>query len=315
MTGQAMARAADERVDWLGSTPFFLMHLTPLLAIWTGVRLRDVILCVALYFVRMFFVSGGYHRYFAHRGYKTGRVMQFLLAFGGATAMQKGVLWWAGYHRHHHRYSDQPEDIHSPKKGFLWSHVGWILCRKYSRTPVELIRDFEKYPEIRWVEKYHMAPPALLAGACYALGGASALVVGFLTSTVILYHGTFTVNSLAHMFGRRRYPTTDTSRNSFLIAIFTGGEGWHNNHHFYQATANNGFFWWEIDPSYYALKALSWVGLVWDLRMPPPSVLDRAAWAEQAAGTVDEERAAAEAPAAAVAAVVVDPPVEQAEGL
>jgi stearoyl-CoA desaturase (delta-9 desaturase) len=269
-----IARAADERVDWVGSIPFFVIHLSPLLVFWTGIRPVDVALCVGLYFFRMFFLSAGYHRYFAHRGYKMGRVMQFLMAFGGATSAQKGVLWWAGYHRHHHWYSDQPKDIHSPRKGFIWSHVGWILCPKYARTPVEHIKDFEKYPEIRWINKYHLVPPVLLAGLCYASGGASALVGGFLLSTVILYHGTFIVNSLTHVFGRRRYETTDTSRNSFLIALVTGGEGWHNNHHHYETTANNGFFWWEIDSSYYVLKVLSWFGLVWDLRLPPQHILE-----------------------------------------
>lgn len=269
----SLARAFDERVDWIGSIPFFLIHLSPLLVLWTGVRLVDVVLCVLLYFVRMFFLSAGYHRYFAHRGYKMGRVMQFLMALGGTTAAQKGVLWWAGYHRHHHWHSDQPDDIHSPLKGFFWSHIGWILCRKYSRTPVELIRDFEKYPELKWLEKYSMAPPVILAGLVYVLGGASALVVGFLLSTVILFHGTFLVNSLTHVFGRRRYHTTDTSRNSLLIALVTGGEGWHNNHHYYETTANNGFFWWEIDTSYYVLLILRRLGLVWDLRTPPAYII------------------------------------------
>ena len=283
MSGQTFERPVDERVDWVGSIPFFLMHLTPLLAIWTGVRAVDVAVCVGLYFGRMFFISAGYHRYFAHRGYKTSRVMGFLLAFGGTTAAQKGVLWWAGHHRHHHKYSDQPEDVHSPmQKGFLWSHMGWIICPKFSRAPVELIRDFEKYPELRWLEKHHLVPPLLLAATCLAIGGPGTLVVGFLTSTVILWHGTFTVNSLTHVYGRQRYETNDTSRNSFLIALWTGGEGWHNNHHYYESTANNGFFWWEFDSSYYGLKVLSWLGLVWDLRLPPKYVLEgrRATWAD-----------------------------------
>lgn len=270
----SLARGADERVDWFGSLPFILVHLSPLLVFWTGVRAVDVVLCVALYFIRMFFLSAGYHRYFAHRGYRTGRTMQFLLALGGATAAQKGVLWWAGYHRHHHWYSDQLLDIHSPRKGFFWSHVGWILCPRYNRTPVELIKDFNRFPELRWLEKYYLVPPAALAAAIYVWGGGSALVVGFFLSTVLLFHGTFLVNSLTHVFGTRRYETTDTSRNSLLIALVTGGEGWHNNHHYYETTANNGFFWWEIDTSYYVLRVLSVLGLVWDLRLPPKYILE-----------------------------------------
>jgi stearoyl-CoA desaturase (delta-9 desaturase) len=273
MSGKVLL-AENEQIAWVSSIPFFLVHLSPILLIWTGIRWVDVALCVALYFGRMFFISAGYHRYFAHRGYKMGRIMQFLFAFGGATAAQKGVLWWAGYHRHHHWFSDQPEDIHSPKKGFFWSHLGWILCPRYNRTPSEVIEDFAKYPEIRWVDKHYLVPPIMLATVCYLVGGSSALVGGFLLSTVILFHGTFIVNSLTHLYGSRRYETTDTSRNSLLIALVTGGEGWHNNHHYYETTANNGFFWWEIDTSYYVLKILSWVGLVWDLRLPPKFVLE-----------------------------------------
>jgi stearoyl-CoA desaturase (Delta-9 desaturase) len=271
----AYVRGPDERVNWLKSVPFIVMHLVPLGALWAGVRLRDVLLCVALYYVRMFFITAGYHRYFAHRAYKLGRVMQFVMAFGGATAAQKGVLWWAGHHRDHHKYSDTEKDIHSPKRGFWWSHMGWILCDKYEATPVDRIKDFAKYPELRFLNRLHLLPPTLLALAVYLFGGWSALFIGFFLSTVLLYHGTFTINSLSHVFGRRRYATSDTSRNSLLLALVTLGEGWHNNHHYYQSTANQGFFWWEIDVSYYVLRILSWVGLTRDLRIPPKHVLEK----------------------------------------
>ncbi len=268
-------RGPDEQVNWVRSLPFILVHLMPLGALWTGVHLRDALLCLALYYVRMFFITAGYHRYFAHRAYKLGRGMQFLMALGGATAAQKGVLWWAGHHRDHHKYSDTPKDIHSPKRGFWWSHMGWIVCDKYEDTPVDRIKDFAKYPELRFLNRFHLLPPTLLGLAVYLLGGPSALFIGFFLSTVLLYHGTFTINSLSHVFGRRRYATSDTSRNSFLLALVTLGEGWHNNHHYYQSTANQGFFWWEIDISYYMLKLLSWVGLARDLRTPPKHVLEK----------------------------------------
>ncbi|MBZ0271630.1 acyl-CoA desaturase [bacterium] len=268
-----VVRGADEKVNWLSSVPFFLLHLLPLGALWTGVSWFDVALCVALYYIRMFFVTAGYHRYFSHRGYKMGRVMQFLMAFGATTCGQKGVLWWAANHRHHHRFSDTDEDIHSPLKGFWWSHVGWILCDKYKDVMNEYIKDFAKFPELRWLQKYNLVPVALLGAFVLLVFGPSAFFIGFALSTVLLYHGTFTVNSLAHVFGRRRYATTDTSRNSFLISLLTLGEGWHNNHHYYAASARQGFFWWEIDVSYYVLKVLSWFGLVWDLRQPPARVL------------------------------------------
>ncbi|MFO0568662.1 MAG: acyl-CoA desaturase [Polyangiaceae bacterium] len=289
--GNAYTRGPDETVDWVKSIPFFVMHLMPLGVLLTGIGWKEILLAAALYVVRMFFITAGYHRYFAHRAFKTGRIMQFLLAFGGGTAAQKGVLWWAGHHRHHHKYSDMPEDIHSPKRGFWWSHVGWILCRKYEDTPTERIRDFAKYPELVWLDKWHLVPAILLGAACFFLGGAKALFGGFFLSTVVLYHGTFVINSVTHVFGRRRYATTDTSRNSLLLALITLGEGWHNNHHYSQSTANQGFFWWEIDISYYVLRVLSWFGLVWDLRTPSKKVLSSNLVKDQAPSSEKGRRA------------------------
>ncbi|MEK9155619.1 MAG: acyl-CoA desaturase [Patescibacteria group bacterium] len=266
-------RAEDERVNWLSSIPFFLMHFVPLLALVTGVTWGSVVLCIALYVVRMFFITAGYHRYFAHRSYKLGRGMQFVMALGGTLAAQKGVLWWAGHHRDHHLYADQPEDIHSPRKGFWWSHVGWFLSDKYKSTPTDRITDFSIYPELRWLDKYCLVPPALLAILILAIGGWSALFIGFFLSTILLYHGVFTINSLSHVFGRRRFATTDTSRNNWFLALITLGEGWHNNHHHYRSSANQGFYWWEYDVSFYVLKILSVVGLVRGIRKPPVEVL------------------------------------------
>ena len=270
---RAYERPADEQIDWVHNIPFLTIHLIPFAAFWTGVTRFDVILCASLYFARIFFITAGYHRYFSHRSYKMGRVMQFLMALGGTTAVQKGPLWWAAHHRHHHKFSDQPEDVHSPMKGFFWSHMGWIMCRKYQPTRLDLIKDFAKYPELRWLNRWHWVPPVALGVACFVAGGWSALVVGFFLSTVLCWHGTYTINSLTHLFGRRRYVTTDTSRNSLVLALVTFGEGWHNNHHYYQSTANQGFFWWEIDISYYVLRLLSLFGLVRDLRTPPAHVL------------------------------------------
>jgi stearoyl-CoA desaturase (Delta-9 desaturase) len=268
------SRSRDERPLLLKSIPFVLVHLAPLGLLWTGMRLSNVLWCALLYFGRMFFVTAGFHRYFAHRSYKMSRVMQFAMAWGASTSCQKGVLWWAAHHRAHHRYSDTERDIHSPKQGFWWSHVGWILCRKYQATDWAAIKDFAKYPELVWLNQYHLVPGITLGAACYLLGGWSGLWTFFL-STTLLYHGTFSINSLMHLWGRRRYVTADTSRNSFLLALITMGEGWHNNHHYYQSTANQGFYWWEIDPSYYILKLMSWCGLVRDLRTPPARVLTR----------------------------------------
>ncbi|MFN0062420.1 MAG: acyl-CoA desaturase [Myxococcaceae bacterium] len=264
---------ADERMAWFRSLPFFGVHVMALFAFYVGFNLRDVLVCLGLYFLRMFAITGVYHRYFAHRAYKMSRPLQFLLALLGTTSTQKGPLWWAAHHRHHHRDSDMPNDVHSPLlKGFWFSHVGWILCTKYDETQLNSIRDYAQYPELRWLNRWHLIPPIALAVSLFFIGGFSMLVWGYFVSTVLLWHGTFTINSLSHIFGRRRYKTTDTSKNNFALALITMGEGWHNNHHYYQNTANQGWFWWEVDVTFYILKALSWLGLVWDLRLPSQSV-------------------------------------------
>ncbi|HUF32756.1 MAG TPA: acyl-CoA desaturase [Acidimicrobiales bacterium] len=269
----ATTTAPDERLDWFTSVPFLAFHLIPLAAVWTGVSARAVVLCVALYFGRMFFITAGYHRYFSHRSYRLPRWAQLVMAVGGTTAMQKGPLWWAAHHRVHHRYADTDLDVHSPIKGFWWSHVGWILSRKHKGTDLDRVRDLARYPELRWVERHDALAPLLLALACLAIGGWSGLVVGFGLSTVLLWHGTFLVNSLAHVMGRRRYATSDTSRNSLLIALVTNGEGWHNNHHHYQASARQAFHWYQWDPSWYALWVLSKVGVVSGLKQPTPAIM------------------------------------------
>jgi stearoyl-CoA desaturase (delta-9 desaturase) len=276
MSVHAIDRAPDERVNWIASIPMFLVHGLCLLAIVTGVTWQSLVLCAVLYFGRMWFITAGFHRYFSHRAFKTSRAFQFVLAFGGGAAVQKGALWWASHHRDHHRFSDTERDVHSPQKGFWWSHMGWILCDKFKGWDPEAIKDFAKYPELRFLTKHDWIPAWTVGVACYFIAGWSGVVVGFLWSTVLLWHGTFTVNSLAHVMGRRRYATVDTSRNSALIALWTGGEGWHNNHHHYQSAARNGFFWWEYDPTYYGLKVLSWFGIVRDLKTPPVRVLDGA---------------------------------------
>jgi len=265
--------APDEKINWLSSIPYFGVHLMCLFVFYVGARPVDLLVCLGLYVIRMWGVTAGYHRYFSHRSYKTNRVFQFILALVGTSAVQKGVLWWAANHRHHHRESDTEQDIHSPiQKGFWWSHMNWILCDKYSETRFEAIKDFARFPELRFLNRFYLLPPIALAVALYFIGGFSMLVWGFFVSTTVLWHGTFTINSLSHIFGKRRYKTTDTSKNNFLLALLTLGEGWHNNHHYHQNTANQGWFWWEVDLSYYSLKVLSWLRIVRDLRTPSDAI-------------------------------------------
>jgi stearoyl-CoA desaturase (delta-9 desaturase) len=253
---------------------FWAVHAACLLAFYTGVSWSAFAVCLALFWLRMFGVTAGYHRYFSHRSYKTGRAFQFVLAFLGTLAVQKGVLWWAANHRVHHKYSDQEGDVHSPvRNGFWWSHVGWILAEDWEETQYDRIPDMARYPELRWLNEHYLVPPVALAVVLTLVGGLQWLVWGFFISTTLLWHSTFTINSLSHVFGNRRYETGDASRNNVWLALLTMGEGWHNNHHRYMNSVRQGFFWWEVDASYYILKALSWAGLVWDLHMPPRRLL------------------------------------------
>lgn len=264
-----------DRINGFTSLPFILFHLSIGLVAFTGVSWELLLLALVSYYVRMFGVTAGYHRYFSHRTFKTGRVFQFILAWLATSSAQKGVLWWAAHHRHHHRYSDQEEDVHSPtRRGFWWSHVGWIMAKRYEATNYDAVKDFARFPELKWLNEHFLVPVVAGIAALYAIGGLPWVVWGAIVPTVALWHGTFTINSLSHIFGKRRYLTTDTSRNNFFFAILTMGEGWHNNHHFHMSSVNQGWHWWQVDLTYYVLKALSWVGVVSDLREVKPEIRD-----------------------------------------
>jgi stearoyl-CoA desaturase (Delta-9 desaturase) len=294
---QAEMRAQPDRVDWMRCIPFIILHLACFGVIWVGWSPFAVWTAVALYFVRMFAVTGIYHRYFSHKTYSTSRGGQFFLALWGATTVQRGALWWAYHHRHHHQHSDEEEDAHSPHvHGFWWSHIGWITSRRNFPTDYSKIRDLQKYPELVWLNRFDTVVPVLCALAIFGIGsllevyapglgtnGWQLLVWGFFVSTTVLFHGTSCINSMAHLMGKRRFNTSDDSRNSFILALICLGEGWHNNHHRYQACTRNGFHWWEIDITYYGLKALSWTGLIWGLKPVPKSILEEAARADHAA--------------------------------
>jgi stearoyl-CoA desaturase (delta-9 desaturase) len=260
------------------SPPYWGVHVLAIAGVvvlgpsWWGLGLA-----LALYVPRMFFVTGAYHRYFSHRSFRTSRWFQFVLALGATLTAQKGPLWWAAHHRQHHKLSDQPGDLHSViQSGFWWAHHGWLLSRDLEDTDLSRIRDLSRYPELRWINRYWAVPVVALAVATFAIGGWFGLVWGFAVPQVLCWHGTFTINSLSHLWGSRRYPTGDDSRNNPVLALITMGEGWHNNHHHYQVSARQGFFWWEIDCTYYVLRALAAVGLIWDLHGVPDHVRDSA---------------------------------------
>ena len=281
--------ANPEKIECLRVLPFIVLHLACFAVFWVEFSAVAVSVAVVLYLLRMFAITGFYHRYFSHKAFKTSRPVQFIFAFLAASAAQRGPLWWASHHRHHHAHSDHPEDPHSPRQhGFFWSHLSWFLVNKNFRLKKERIKDWLQYPELKLLDRFDVVAPLALALGLFALGawleyaaphlqtnGLQLFIWGFVISTVLLYHMTFTVNSLAHVWGKRRFLTNDDSRNNPVIALFTLGEGWHNNHHHFPSSARQGFYWWEIDLTYYGLKILAALGLIWDLRKVPVEVLSQ----------------------------------------
>ena len=275
-------------IHWRDNIPFVLFHVAPLGVIWVGWNPFAVLFAVVYYLVRMFSITAFYHRYFSHHAFSTNRFFQFLFAFWGCSAMQNGPLWWAAIHRHHHIYADTPKDLHSPRiQGFLWSHIGWILAAENKRIRVEYVKDWLAFPELICLENIAYAIPLVEAAIILVLGhlvslhwpglhtsGPQLLVWGFFISTVACSHATFSINSIDHMFGSQRYDMPNDSRNNIWTAVLTLGEGWHNNHHHYPITAKAGFYWWELDITYYLLVLFSWLGVVRNLQPLPDKIRD-----------------------------------------
>lgn len=279
---QLSVDTSDHTIDWVRILPLVFIHAACLLVLLTGWSPVAVLVAVLSYLTRMFAITAFFHRYFAHKAFSTSRPVQFFFAVLGTAATQRGPLWWAAHHRSHHRHADTDLDAHSPGKGFWYSHCGWFLCGAHFATRTEFIKDFMKYPELRWIDRYDMFIALLYGTFMWLIGEALAwlapnlgtngwqmLVWGYFISTVVLLHATLSINSLSHWWGKRRYETRDDSRNNFWLALITLGEGWHNNHHHYAGSARQGFFWWEIDVTYMLLKAMSWIGLVWNLKPVP----------------------------------------------
>jgi len=285
-TTSAVSGSRD--IDWMRIIPFILLHLSCLTVIWVGVSAFSVWVAIVLYLLRMFAITAFYHRFFAHKSFKTSRAVQLTFAVIGASATQRGPLWWAAHHRKHHRFADQHADPHSPQQGFWWSHIGWFLNKQNFNTDLSMVSELATYPELRWLDRFDSVVPILLAVSLYIFGeimavsfpslntsGWQLVVWGFFISTIVLIHATLLINSLAHKVGARRYQTTDDSRNNFWLALLTLGEGWHNNHHYHAASARQGFYWWEVDISYYGLLIMNKIGLIWDMRTISHTKRDR----------------------------------------
>lgn len=275
----------NTQIEWIRILPFLLLHLAVIAVFWVGVSPFAIAFMLVFYLIRMFAITGFYHRYLSHKTFETSRVVQFIMILIGVMSAQRGPLWWAAHHRYHHRYTDQDNDPHSSSHGFWYAHVGWFLNAQNFATKKEVIKDWLKYPELIWLDRFSLPVVLVTAAMIYGLGewlsvsfpslntnGPQLLVWGFVISTVLLTHATLCINSLAHQYGRRDFDTPDQSRNNFLLSLITLGEGWHNNHHFYAGSARQGFYWWQIDVTYYLLKIMSWFGLVWNIKPVPARI-------------------------------------------
>ena len=269
-----------KEIDWGRVIPYIIIHLSIFSVFFVGISSTAFVVFIMMFAIRMFAITGFYHRYFSHKTFKTSRLMQFIFAVIGASAVQRGPIWWAAHHREHHMHSDTIHDKHSPKAhSFFWSHTGWFLTKANFLTHTKMVKELSRYPELRLIDRFDIVIPILTCIILYGAGewllafypdlntnGLQLVSWGFILSTVVLYHSTFLVNSVAHLWGTRRYDTDDSSRNNFLIALLTFGEGWHNNHHHFPGSAKQGFYWWEVDLTYYLLKMMSLFGFIWDIR-------------------------------------------------
>lgn len=243
------------------------LHLLPFGALITGASAAVFAVAAGLYVIRVWFVGAGYHCYFSHRAFKTSRAFQLVLAVGAQTSAQGSVLRWAAGHRVHHAHADEAGDLHSPSQHGLWhAHIGWLLRTGYLARTQPRHLDLLRYPELAWLDRYQYIPPLALAAVLGIALGWPGLFIGYGLSTVLVYHATFSVNSLAHRFGSQPHPTEDHSRNNWFVALIMLGGGWHNNHHRYPRSARQGLRWWELDITYLVLVVLGWAGVVSAIR-------------------------------------------------
>ncbi|OBY76156.1 acyl-CoA desaturase [Acinetobacter gyllenbergii] len=275
----------DTQVQWLRIVPFILLHIACLAVFWVGISWVAIIFMIMFYVIRMFAITAFFHRYLSHKTFQTSRPVQFIFLLIGTMSAQRGPLWWAAHHRYHHHFTDTEQDPHSSTHGFWYSHIGWFLNEQNFSTRKHVIKDWLKFPEIIWLDRFSFPIVLMTALAVYVLGewlaashsnlgtsGLQLLVWGFVVSTVLLIHATLCINSLAHLYGSRDFDTTDNSRNNLFLSIITLGEGWHNNHHYYAGSTRQGFFWWQIDITYYLLKVMSWLGLIWGIKPVPQRI-------------------------------------------
>jgi len=258
-------KTLGQPIVWLTTSFILAFHIGALAALFFFSWKAFLLAMVLWWIAGGLGIGMGYHRLLTHRGYKTPKWIEYCLTVCGTLALEGGPIFWVATHRMHHQNTDREGDPHSPHDGAFWSHVGWILTGQTMHNNANELLPF--VPELRkdkfhtWISRWHWVPLTTLGAALFAFAGWRCLLWGIFFRTVIGLHSTWLVNSATHMWGRRRFPTHDNSRNSLWVALLTFGEGWHNNHHAFPQSARHGMAWYEFDPNWYGILILRMLGL------------------------------------------------------
>ena len=274
ISGGAIAIAQPQwtKTKWHIMAGIVFIHAGALLAPFTFTWSGFWVFIVLQFMTGLLGVTLCYHRLLAHRSFQVPKWLEYALTMCGSLALQGGPIKWVSTHRVHHAFSDRPQDPHSPQRGFWWAHLLWLFAHddvldhpgKYHRYAPELARDAVH----RWIEKTSTIHFVILGLLLYAWGGLSWLIWGLFFRTAFVYHGTWLVNSAAHLWGYQSYDTNEGSRNNWWVALISYGEGWHNNHHAYLHSAAHGLRWWEFDITYFTIRLLGWMKLATRIRLP-----------------------------------------------
>jgi fatty-acid desaturase len=263
-------KASEGTVNWITVIAMSAFHVGAVAAFFY-IDAGAMFTAFLLYYIAGSFGIGmGYHRLLTHRGYKTKKWVEYFLTTCGTLALEGGPIFWVATHRIHHQYSDREGDPHSPREGTYWAHMGWIFTGKAMHHDTEVLRryvpDLSKDKFHVWLTSWHWITQVVVGLALLAFGGLPYVLWGVAFRTVFGLHSTWAVNSATHLWGSRRFKTRDDSTNNWLVALFTFGEGWHNNHHAHPVSARHGLAWYEVDLNWIGIRTLEMLGLAWDVR-------------------------------------------------
>lgn len=259
------------RINWITAAIMVALHLVAFWALF-HYTWQNLLAALVLHWVVVGLgISIGYHRLLTHRGFKTSKPFEYFLAMCGSFALEGGPVFWVATHRVHHQHSDGPGDPHTPRDGGFWAHMGWVLFgdREFNKTPIssKYAPDLAGDPFYCWLTDWHWVPMTVVGLLMIAFVGWGMAAWGMVVRIVAGLHFTWLVNSATHMWGSRRFDTRDDSRNSWWVALLTFGEGWHNNHHAHPVSARHGLAWYELDISWLTLRLLSFLGVVWNVKV------------------------------------------------